>query len=160
MPDECSGPPTVVSLLPLSIPNHRLIKSQTTSPDGEVCKLYPCSTDPECEPGGPITPEAACEVIEDGDIIPLWYDVTIVTNGFITDNGASLKSQEKGCGDLLSWSTSTINSPSPDGSWVASEMFSFTLPLTIAGGCVERAIASAGGPKGLQCFNSVSDWVF
>ncbi|KAM3067179.1 hypothetical protein ACMFMG_005452 [Clarireedia jacksonii] len=143
MPDVCSGPPTV-----------------TTSDDGTVCKLYPCSTDPSCEPGGPVTPRAACEVIEDGEIVPLWYDVNIVTNNYITDDGAALKKQESGCGDLLSWSVSQINIPSGDGSWVASQSFSFTLPLTIAAGCVERAIASAGGPSGLQCVNSVSDWVF
>jgi hypothetical protein len=83
-----------------------------------------------------------------------------VTNNFITDDGAALKKQESGCGDLLSWSVNQINIPSSDGSWVASQSFSFTLPLTISAGCVERAIASAGGPSGLQCVNSVSDWVF
>jgi hypothetical protein len=125
-----------------------------------VCTLKPCSTDPSCDGGGKITPEAACILVEDGAIIPLWYDVTIVTNNFISDQGASLKSNEGGCGDLLSWSVDTIDQPSADGSWVASQAFSFTLPLTIAGGCVERAIASAGGPSGLQCVNTESDWIF
>jgi hypothetical protein len=143
LPDACSGPPTV-----------------TTSDDGLVCTLQPCSTDPDCVPGGPVTPEAACLLVQDGVIFPLWYDVTIVTNNFITDNGASLKSQEKGCGDLLSWSSNSIDVQSSDGKWTASLEFSFTLPLTIKAGCVERAIASAGGPSGLACVNTDSDWIF
>lgn len=133
---------------------------QTTDKDGNVCKLYPCSTDPDCSPGGPVTPSADCLLVENGFIFPLWYDVTIVTNAFVTDNGARLKSQERGCGDLLGWSVKQINKPSQDGTWTASLEMSFTLPLTIKSGCVERAIASAGGPPGLQCDTKVSGWVF
>lgn len=144
MPNPCSGPPII-----------------TTTPDGLVCKLMPCSTDPVCEPGGPITPEADCLLVTDGfGIIPLWYDVTIVTNNFITDNGDSLRSQESGCGDLLSWQTSSINLESSDQTWTATQQFTFTLPLTIKAGCVERAIASAGGPSGLSCVNVLGDWFF
>jgi hypothetical protein len=143
LPDACSGPPTV-----------------TISDDGLVCTLQPCSTDTECVPGGPVTPEAACLVVQDGVIFPLWYDITIVTNNFITDNGASLKSQEQACGDLLSWSSNSIDVQSSEGNWTASLEFTFTLPLTIQSGCVERAIASAGGPSGLACVNEESDWIF
>jgi hypothetical protein len=109
---------------------------------------------------GPVTPEAACLVVEDGAFVPLWYDVNIVTNAWITDGGAKLKSEESGCGDLLSWNVISVDIPSEDGKWLASEQYSFTLPLTVSSGCVERAIASAGGPSGLQCDNTQSDWVF
>jgi hypothetical protein len=45
------------------------------------------------------------------------------------------------------------------GAWTATNAYSFTLPLTIKSGCVERAIKSAGGPDGLKCFNyDVTDW--
>jgi hypothetical protein len=159
MPNDCSGPPTVVSSPPFPLFGHQLTRLQTTNPDGQICKLYPCSTDPECSEG-PVTPEADCLVVLDGEIIPLWYDVTIVTNNWINDNGADLKSQEKGCGDLLSWSANTINEQSPNESWTATNEFTFTLPLTIKAGCVERAIASAGGPSGLKCASEVSQWVW
>ncbi|KAI3318788.1 hypothetical protein HD806DRAFT_548927 [Xylariaceae sp. AK1471] len=143
LPSACSGPPKV-----------------TTDKDGVTCKLYPCSTQPVCEPGGPITPEADCLVVDDGAIFPLWYDVTIVTNGWITDNGDKLKSEEKGCGAMTDWSVKDINEKSADGSWTATHEFTFTLPLTVKSGCVERAIASAGGPSGLQCAQGTNDWVF
>ncbi|KAI1153729.1 hypothetical protein F4825DRAFT_473758 [Nemania diffusa] len=143
LPSSCNGPQTV-----------------TTDKDGLTCKLYPCSTDPVCEPGGPVTPEADCLVVDDGALVPLWYDVSIVTNNWTTDDGAKLKSEEKGCGAMTGWSVKDINVKSADGSWTASHMFTFTLPLTVKSGCVERAIASAGGPSGLKCAQGTSDWVF
>ncbi|KAI1756052.1 hypothetical protein F4782DRAFT_484642 [Xylaria castorea] len=143
LPSSCDGPPTV-----------------TTDKDGLTCKLYPCSTQPVCEPGGPVTSEADCLVVDDGAVFPLWYDVTIVTNNWITDNGEKLKSEEKGCGAMTAWSVKDINEKSADGSWTATHMFTFTLPLTVKSGCVERAIGSAGGPSGLKCAQGTSDWVF
>ncbi|KAI0388368.1 hypothetical protein F5Y17DRAFT_453111 [Xylariaceae sp. FL0594] len=132
--DSCSGPPKI-----------------TTSPDGMVCKLYPCSTQPVCEGGGPITPEARCEVWD----YPLWYKVEIWTNDFTAgDNGEGLKKEEKGCGAMTAWKVEEITEggqPSADGDWTATRHYSFTLPWTVKAGCVERAIASAGGPSGLQC---------
>lgn len=107
-----------------------------------------------------MTPEADCLVVDDGALVPLWYDVSIVTNNWTTDDGAKLKSEEKGCGAMTGWSVKDINVKSADGSWTASHMFTFTLPLTVKSGCVERAIASAGGPSGLKCAQGTSDWVF
>lgn len=86
--------------------------------------------------------------------------MTIVTNDYISDNGAALLSQERGCGDLLSWTGDHISEQSPDGTWTATQRFSFTLPLTFNFGCVERAIASAGGPSGLGCAGTNSDFGF
>lgn len=77
----------------------------------------------------------------------------------MTDNGEKLKKEEKGCGAITEWNVRKINREVADGSWTATHEVTFTLPLTIKAGCVERAIASAGGPSGLKCFNSVSDWV-
>ncbi|KAI0469711.1 hypothetical protein GGR56DRAFT_244607 [Xylariaceae sp. FL0804] len=133
----------------------------SSNDNGEVCTLPPCSTDPVCSQTGPITPRAACLVVEDGVLFPLWYDVTIVTNNFITDGGDSLKSEEKGCGAMTKWKAETINQQgAPDGSWIAVNQYSFTLPLTVKSGCVERAITSAGGLSGVQCYNAQSDWIF
>jgi hypothetical protein len=95
----------------------------------------------------PIVPEVACFVFLDA----LWYDVQIITNGFETDLGAAIKHGESGCGDLLSWDASDVNLSEPG--WTGTREYSFTLPLTIKAGCVERAIASAGGPSGLSCAN-------
>jgi hypothetical protein len=54
------------------------------------------------------------------------------------DLSSSLKSQEKGCGDMTAWdfSTDTTNGTAAK----------FNLPILMKSGCVERAIHSAGGP--------------
>ena len=85
--------------------------------------------------------------------------VTIITNNWVTDNGEKLKKEEKGCGAITGWNVKQINREVADESWTATYKITFNLPRTIKAGCVERAIASAGGPSGLRCFNSVSDWV-
>ncbi|KAI0965057.1 hypothetical protein F4678DRAFT_454045 [Xylaria arbuscula] len=61
---------------------------------------------------------------------------------------------------MTDWEKHNIDQMSEDGTWTAVNAFTFTLPITIKSGCVERAIASAGGPKDLQCLNTASDWVF
>lgn len=54
-----------------------------------------------------------------------------------------MKKQEKGCGALTEWEF---------GSWInGTQWATFRLPTLIKAGCVERAIASAGGPQGLKC---------
>ncbi|EDN99276.1 hypothetical protein SS1G_02128 [Sclerotinia sclerotiorum 1980 UF-70] len=96
-----------------------------------------------------IVPQAVCLLVAD----VLWYSVQIITNGFETDLGAAIKKQEGGCGDLLSWEASDVSIPEGFATWTGTREYSFTLPLTIKAGCVERAIASAGGPSGLSCDN-------
>ncbi|RBQ70365.1 hypothetical protein FVER53590_10974 [Fusarium verticillioides] len=125
----------------------------TTDADGMVCTYYPCHS-PNCEQGPAPEPQAACELVEDGLAIPLFYTVTIVANGYswIDDDGKKLKSEEKGCGAMTDWHSSVIEVKTGDG-WTAPHRFTFTLPITIKAGCVERAIASAGGPSGIQCDN-------
>ncbi|KAI1169458.1 hypothetical protein F4777DRAFT_573052 [Nemania sp. FL0916] len=125
----------------------------TTDDNGRRCTKSPCSTQISCEDTGKITPRANCSVIDDGALIPEWYDVTIITNNYITDDGDKLKSEEKGCGAMTGWDKHNIKQVSYDGSWTAVNAFTFRLPIFIKAGCVERAIASAGGPKDLQCFN-------
>ena len=63
-------------------------------------------------------------------------------NGWAGDGGKSLKKQEKGCGGLTGWKWGVDNE---------RQFASFSLPLTIKAGCVERAIKTAGGPEGLKC---------
>lgn len=56
------------------------------------------------------------------------------------DHGSELHHQEKGCGALTGWSWTDASSTSMAKAY-------FNLPITMKGGCVERAIVSAGGPK-------------
>ena len=65
-------------------------------------------------------------------------------NGWAGNDGDSLHKQEDGCGDLTGWSWKT-------GDPGNKQHASFNLPFLIKSGCVERAIASAGGPSGLSC---------
>ncbi|RKL39951.1 hypothetical protein BFJ72_g6680 [Fusarium proliferatum] len=139
------------------MPNCKDDATTTTDADGMVCTHYPCHS-PNCEQGPAPEPQAACELVEDGLAIPLFYTVTIVANGYswIDDDGKKLKSEEKGCGAMTDWHSSAIEVETGDG-WTARHMFTFTLPITIKAGCVERAIASAGGPSGIQCDNKEGD---
>ncbi|KAI0434948.1 hypothetical protein F5Y09DRAFT_337042 [Xylaria sp. FL1042] len=53
--------------------------------------------------------------------------------------------EEKGCDATTAWESHDINKMSEDGTRTAVNAFTFTLPITIKSGCVERAIANAGG---------------
>lgn len=64
-------------------------------------------------------------------------------DGWSTDGGASLKSEEKGCGALTGWEWHERTSTRYAHAY-------FQLPFFMKSGCVERAIVSAGGPK-LAC---------
>ncbi|KAF4948039.1 hypothetical protein FGADI_9930 [Fusarium gaditjirri] len=66
----------------------------TTDADGMVCTHYPCHS-PNCEQGLAPEPQAACELVEDGLAVPLFYTVTIIANGYswIDDDGEKLKSE-------------------------------------------------------------------
>ncbi|RDW81617.1 class V chitinase Chi100 [Aspergillus mulundensis] len=64
-------------------------------------------------------------------------------DGWSTDGGSRLKSEEKGCGALTGWDWVERTPTHLSRVW-------FNLPLLMKSGCVERAIVSAGGPK-LSC---------
>ncbi|KAF4493288.1 factor for adipocyte [Fusarium agapanthi] len=139
------------------MPNCKDDATTTTDADGMVCTHYPCHS-PNCEQGPAPEPHAACELVEDGLAVPLFYTVTIVANGYswIDDDGKKLKNEEKGCGAMTDWHSSAIEVETGDG-WTARHRFTFTLPITIKAGCVERAISSAGGPSEIQCDNKEGD---
>lgn len=78
------------------------------------------------------------------DEVLYWTFEVYNINGWAGNDGGGLHKQEKGCGDLTGWS------------WTAGDIGNdqhvyFNLPFTMKSGCVERAIASAGGPSGLSC---------
>ena len=65
-------------------------------------------------------------------------------NGWAGNDGDGLHKQENGCGDLTGWSWGTGDTGNEQHAF-------FNLPFIMKSGCVERAIASAGGPSGLSC---------
>ncbi|KAN0070384.1 hypothetical protein V8E54_011253 [Elaphomyces granulatus] len=81
----------------------------------------------------------------------------IYSKGWITDNGDALHKQAKGCGLMTGWSFGTNTNIQSDGSsadigrYRPQYLAKFNLPATFKSGCVGRAIASAGGPKGVDC---------
>lgn len=84
-----------------------------------------------------VTPQATCKYYNAG-FFYVFYIYNIA--GWNTnDVQSSLRQQEKGCGALTAW----------DWDYANAEDFSvsFNLPILIKGGCVERAVFSAGGPK-------------
>ncbi|ESZ89825.1 putative alpha-1,3-glucanase/mutanase [Sclerotinia borealis F-4128] len=73
------------------------------------------------------TPTADCS-FWDEDSLYFAFDIYNIKDWAVDDSGASLKKQETGCGALQAYAR-------------------FNLPTVLKAGCVERAIASAGGPK-------------
>ncbi|KAI0902967.1 class V chitinase Chi100 [Ustulina deusta] len=90
------------------------------------------------------TPHAICNFY---DGFFFWVFNILEIDGWATDSGKELKSEESGCGALTGW----IFDADDNGMYAV-----FNLPLFIASGCVERAIVSAGGPK-LSCVNRTYD---
>jgi len=70
------------------------------------------------------------------------YGISGSTN-WAGDSGDNLRREASGCGALTGWEYFT----GPDGLPQAT----FNLPFFMGEGCVERAIAQAGGPSGLSC---------
>ncbi|KAJ8120461.1 hypothetical protein ONZ43_g2835 [Nemania bipapillata] len=84
-----------------------------------------------------VTPTADCILWDQG----FFFQFEIYNIAYwATDGGRELKKQESGCGALTGWDWHPAN-PS------YYPYVYFNLPTLIAAGCVERAIASAGGPK-------------
>jgi len=84
----------------------------------------------------PVTNFAACVYWD--QLLAYEFEIYGI-EGWVSDGGSSLQTQEPGCGALACWQ------------WVAatsttSAYVHFYLPITIKAGCVERAIVSADGP--------------
>lgn len=74
-----------------------------------------------------------------------FYGFSVINiEGWGDGDGARLHHEEDGCGALTGWVWRTAAENNGDASAV------FNLPFFIKDGCVERAIASAGGPK-IKC---------
>ncbi|KAL7944577.1 glycoside hydrolase family 18 protein [Trichoderma barbatum] len=88
-------------------------------------------------PPPPATPQATCKYFGGG---PYYAFFVYYIAGWDTDDvESSLQKEEKGCGALTGWDWDYAKAKDPS--------VSFNLPLILKAGCVERAIASAGGPK-------------
>lgn len=105
------------------------MSTSTTSPDEPTSTIAP-------DPLAYIIPLASCDLYDDA----LWYDITILTNDWGTDEESNPKSEESGCGDLLSWDYIEVNLPGElwGGDFTATRQATFTLPLIFAAGCVRR----------------------
>ncbi|KAL2046380.1 hypothetical protein N7G274_001827 [Stereocaulon virgatum] len=95
----------------------------------------PSSTSPPPPPPPPPPPSADCAFWDMGWG---WQFEVYNINGWSTDGGDGLHHQENGCGALTGWSWASKSS--------GGQAY-FNLDFFIKSGCVERAIASAGGPK-------------
>lgn len=83
-----------------------------------------------------VTPTAECYFWDEA----LYYTFEIFgIEYWATDGGASLHTQEDGCGDLTGWAWTAATST--EDAYVY-----FNIDFFIKAGCIERAIVSAGGP--------------
>ncbi|KAL7930240.1 glycoside hydrolase family 18 protein [Trichoderma chlorosporum] len=101
----------------------------------------------EVSPEPTQTPEAKCGIA----LYPplMWrLDIADMKGSWVWgDEGETLKNEIKGCGAMTGWEWFRRD----DG----TRECRFNLPLTIKKGCVERAIASAGGPD-IDCIFAFS----
>ncbi|KAK8092913.1 glycoside hydrolase [Apiospora kogelbergensis] len=90
---------------------------------------------------GPEPPRAKCDYWYELSL--LHFRVSAIKNWAVEDRGRGLHDNENGCGALSGWSWYTLTEN-------REPVVDFDLPLFMKEGCVERAIASAGGPK-IEC---------
>ncbi|KAI0476854.1 class V chitinase Chi100 [Xylaria cf. heliscus] len=110
--------------------------SVTTTTSTTITKLPPTTTTETVV----ATPTADCELWDAG----LAYEIEIYNiDNWSTDGGAGLKKQEYGCGAVTGWDYVEETDTEYAHVW-------FYIDFFIKAGCIERAIASAGGPK-LSC---------
>jgi hypothetical protein len=96
-------------------------------------------------------PSAGCWILADdgfGDSAFAVYGI----NGWAGDDGSALQNQENGCGIVSGWAWVMGGQDEFEGQLRSTEYATFGLSF-FKGGCVERAVASAGGPptSQLQC---------
>jgi hypothetical protein len=120
-----------------------------------------CCSTPDSSNNGPATnpyrdprPAASCQRTPGIGFVHF----EVYSKGWITNNdGSAFKKQAQGCGLLTGYGFGTNNAKEKDGSsanigtYEAEYLSKFNLPLTFKSGCVGRAIASAGGPQGVDC---------
>lgn len=90
------------------------------------------------------TPTAGCWITGDDGLGDSAFEVYGI-NGWAGDDGAKLFRQEEGCGVLDDWQWRTGIQADFQGRQRDTQTASFSLSL-FKGGCVERAVHSAGGP--------------
>lgn len=98
-------------------------------------------TSSEVSPQPTQTPAANCAYSYDLFLYRFWIS-NMVGSWVLDDEGEGLKHALKGCGAVTGWEWFKRDDGTREGR--------LNLPLFIKEGCVERAIASAGGPK-LEC---------
>lgn len=100
-------------------------------------------------------PKPAATCTRDNAI--LYIKFRVWSKDFVNGNPSSLKKQVQGCGALTGWHQEGNTDHQKDmsankiGNYQADYYVSFNLPTTFKSGCVGRAIASAGGPSGVDC---------
>lgn len=96
-------------------------------------------------------PSAECSILSDsgfGDSTFMVYGI----NGWAGEDGSKLHEEEDGCGLLSNWQRYVGDVEEFQGRPRIAQHAAFQLSF-FEGGCVERAIMSAGGPE-ITCHNS------
>ena len=88
-------------------------------------------------------PSAYCNILSDWDVGSS-FEVGGI-NGWAGNGGTKLNAQENGCGEVDGWDFQINQTAEFDGKRRDTQIASFGLSF-FKGGCVERAVHSAGGP--------------
>jgi hypothetical protein len=94
-------------------------------------------------------PSAGCWILDDDGWGDSAFEVYGI-NGWAGDDGGALQDQEDGCGILSGWEWYTDGQEEFEGQLRDTQYAFFGLSF-FKGGCVERAVRSAGGPSDLAC---------
>lgn len=90
------------------------------------------------------TPSAKCYITDDDGLGDSAFEIVGI-NGWAGEDGDKLDVQEDGCGWIDNWHWHRNDKAKFEGHWRETQYVSFSLSF-FKGGCVERAIKSAGGP--------------
>ena len=149
---ECAGSTTVISTVAsvasaysVSVSAHSVSAMvSASSVSASAASVSSASAEASWSSAAAV-PSAGCWILDDdgfGDSAFAVYGI----NGWAGDKGDSLNQQENGCGILSGWSWDTTQQEEFQGRMRNTQTASFGLSF-FKGGCVERAVHSAGGPE-------------
>ncbi|KAI9727381.1 MAG: hypothetical protein M1834_008452 [Cirrosporium novae-zelandiae] len=135
----CEGDSTTVGLVTSIAVRYSSVVAAASASSASAASASSASAAAAASASAAAVPTASCAFYDEA---LYWTFVVYDMNSWV-DDGSSLKDEEGGCGDMTGWKFNT------DDEGISKAQFN--LPFFMKSGCVERAIASAGGPSGLSC---------
>ena len=141
----CAGATSVISTIASIASAYSISTASITSVASVSAASAAAASSSAIYASAAAVPSASCSILSDDGVGDSSFKVYGI-NGWAGSDGASLKKEEKGCGALSGWGFHTDGQDEFDGELRDTQYAYFGLSF-FKGGCVERAIHSAGGPS-------------